>query len=53
MNADEKIDEARQAYQAGNEAAEEADIQEVAESVALCYESLEQSPRRAAQEQIL
>jgi hypothetical protein len=43
MNADEKIDEARQAYQAGNEAAEQAAIQEVAESVALCYQSLEKA----------
>ncbi len=41
MNADQKIDEARQAYQEGNEAAEKADIQEVAESVTLCYQALE------------
>ncbi len=34
MNADEKIDAARQAYQAGNEAAQQAAIQEVADSVA-------------------
>jgi hypothetical protein len=49
-NADEKIDQARQAYQAGNEAAEEAAIQEVAESVTLCYDSLEQThstPRKS------
>ncbi len=43
MNADEKIDAARQAYQSGNEAEEAADIQEVAESVTLCYASLEQT----------
>ncbi|MGP0075230.1 MAG: hypothetical protein ACLPWF_25235 [Bryobacteraceae bacterium] len=43
MNADEKIDAARQAYQAGNETAEEAAIQEVADSVTLCYEALEQT----------
>ena len=53
LNADEKIDQARQAYQAGNEAAEEAAMQEVAESVTLSYDSLEQDPWRAAQEQVL
>ena len=50
MNADEKIDQARQAYQAGNEAAEEAAIQEVAESVTLSYDSLEKThgaPRKS------
>jgi hypothetical protein len=41
LNADEKIDQARQAYQDGNEAAEGAAIQEVAESVAVCYQALE------------
>jgi hypothetical protein len=43
VNADAKIDEARQAYQAGNETAEDAAIQEVADSVTLCYASLEQT----------
>lgn len=50
MNADEKIDAARQAYQAGDEAAEEHAIQEVADSVTLCYDSLEQThgaPRKS------
>lgn len=50
MNADEKIDAARQAYMAGNDAAEAADIQEVADSVALCYAALEEShqtPRKS------
>ncbi|MGA2214307.1 MAG: hypothetical protein ABSH31_13620 [Bryobacteraceae bacterium] len=50
VNADEKIDEARQAYQAGNESAEDAAIQEVADSVTLCYASLEQThgePRKS------
>jgi hypothetical protein len=50
VNAEEKIDEARQAYQAGNEGAEDAAIQEVAESVTLCYASLEQAhgePRKS------
>ena len=50
MNADEKIDEARQAYQAGNETAQEAALQEVAESVTLCYDALEQThsaPRKS------
>lgn len=50
MIADQKIDEAREAYQAGNEPAEQADIQEVAESVALCYQSLEKAhgePRKS------
>jgi hypothetical protein len=50
LNADEKIDLARQAYQAGNDGAEEAAIQEVADSVALSYASLEQAhgePRKS------
>jgi hypothetical protein len=50
MNADEKIDAARQAYQAGNEPAQEAAIQEVAESVELSYDALEQThsaPRKS------
>lgn len=50
MHADEKIDEAKQAYQAGNEAAEAAAIQEVSDSVALCYASLEEAhgaPRKS------
>jgi hypothetical protein len=42
-NAEEKLDAARQAYQAGNDSAEAADIQEVGDSVALCYEALEQT----------
>lgn len=49
-NAEEKLDAARQAYMAGNDAAEAADIQEVGDSVALCYESLEQTheaPRKS------
>lgn len=49
-NADEMLDQARQAYQAGNEAAEEKDIQAVTDSVALCYAALEQShstPRKS------
>lgn len=50
MNADEKLDAAHQAYMAGDDAAEAADIREVGDSVALCYESLEQShtaPRKS------
>jgi hypothetical protein len=50
VNADEKIDAARQAYQAGNESAQVAAIQEVADSVALSYASLEQThgaPRKS------
>jgi hypothetical protein len=50
VNADEKIDEARQAYQAGNDSAQDAAIREVEESVALCYASLEQThsqPRKS------
>ena len=50
VNADAKIDEARQAYQSGNDSAEEAAIQEVADSVTLCYASLEQAhgePRKS------
>jgi len=50
MNADEKIDAARQAYQTGNEAAEQAAIQEVAESVTVCYDALKKTrsdPRKS------
>lgn len=50
MNADEKIDQARQAYLSGNEAGEQAAIQEVADSVTLSYDALEQSheaPRKS------
>jgi hypothetical protein len=50
INADEKIDVARQAYQAGNETAQAAAIQEVADSVELSYASLEQThsaPRKS------
>ena len=50
LNADEKLDAARQAYQAGDEATEAAAIQEVADSVTLCYDSLEQTrgaPRKS------
>ena len=50
VNADQKLDEARQAYMAGNDHAEEADIQEVEESVTLCYATLEQThsaPRKS------
>jgi len=49
-NADEKLEAAHQAYMAGNDAAEAADIQEVGDSVALCYQSLEQThgaPRKS------
>lgn len=50
INADEKIDQARQAYQAGNEPAEDAAILEVAESVTVCYDALEKThgaPRKS------
>lgn len=50
MNADEKLEAARQAYQAGNDSAEASHIQEVGDSVALCYESLEHAntpPRKS------
>ncbi len=50
LNADQKIDDARQAYMAGNEPPKQQAIQEVAESVALCYASLEEShgaPRKS------
>lgn len=50
LNADAKIDQARQAYQDGNEAIESAAIQEVAESVTVCYEALEKTgsePRKS------
>jgi hypothetical protein len=49
-NADEKLEAAREAYRVGNDAAEAADIQEVGDSIVLCYESLEQSheaPRKS------
>ncbi len=50
LNADQKLDEARQAYMAGNDHAEEVDIQEVEESVTLCYATLGQThsePRKS------
>lgn len=50
LNAEEKLEAARQAYQAGNDNAQASDIQEVADAVALCYESLERSntpPRKS------
>lgn len=50
IHADEKLDEAKQAYQAGNESGEAAAIQEVSDSVALCYASLEEAhgaPRKS------
>jgi hypothetical protein len=50
VNADQKLDEARQAYMAGNDRAEEAAIQEVEESVTLCYATLGQThgePRKS------
>jgi hypothetical protein len=50
LNADEKIDQARQAYQDGDEPAEQMAIQEVAESVTVCYEALEKTrsePRKS------
>ena len=48
MNADEKIDQARQAYQDGNQAAEEAAIQEGDLSLmTVCYQSLEKDAQRA------
>ena len=49
-NAEEKLDAARQAYMAGNDAAEAAAVQEIGESVELCYQSLEQThgaPRKS------
>ena len=48
--ADQKIDEARGAYQAGNEALQKAAITEVGESVELCYAALKESqeqPRKS------
>lgn len=49
-NAEEKLDAARQAYQSGDEAAQAADIQEIGDSVAFCYASLEEAhtaPRKS------
>jgi hypothetical protein len=43
LNADDKLAAARQAYQTGDEAAERAAIQEIQDSVLLCYSSLEQT----------
>jgi hypothetical protein len=50
LNAEQKLDEAKQAYQAGNEDLQEAAIEEVGESVTLCYATLEQThgtPRKS------
>jgi hypothetical protein len=49
-NAEEKIDAARKAYEAGDTTAEAADVQEVADSVTLCYAALQEShtaPRKS------
>jgi len=49
-NAEEKIDAARKAYEAGDNSGEAADVQEVSDSVTLCYESLQQTntaPRKS------
>jgi hypothetical protein len=43
LNADDKLAAARQAYTTGDEAAERAAIQEVQESIVLCYDSLAQT----------
>jgi hypothetical protein len=50
MNADQKIDEAREAYQAGNEQGEQAAISQVSESVEISYAALKESsdtPRKS------
>ncbi len=50
INADEQIDAARAAYEAGNDAQQQAAIQEVGDSVTLSYESLEKTgnqPRKS------
>lgn len=49
-HAEEQLDSARQAYQAGNNRAEVAAVQEVTDSITLCYASLEEShgaPRKS------
>lgn len=50
VNADHEVDEARKAYDAGDQKATQAALEEVTESVVLCYESLEHShtaPRKS------
>ena len=49
-NADRAIDEARKAYSAGDQKAEQAALEEVSESVVLCYEALQHThsaPRKS------
>lgn len=49
-NADHAVDEAREAYQSGNDQAEQAALQEVRESVQASYDALEHTnkpPRRS------
>jgi hypothetical protein len=49
-NADHAIDEARKAYSAGDQKAEQAALDEVTESVTLCYDALKHShtpPRKS------
>jgi hypothetical protein len=49
-NADEDIDQARKAYQEGDQAAVEAAIRELSESVTLSYDALQQThtaPRKS------
>jgi hypothetical protein len=43
LNADDKLLAARQAYQMGDEGMERAALQEVEDSVVLCYSALEQT----------
>ena len=50
LNADQKLDDARQANRAGKIQALEADLQEIGDSVALCYASLQEThkpPRKS------
>jgi len=50
MNADHEIDEARKAYNAGDQKGEQAALDEINESVAICYDSLQhthEAPRKS------
>ena len=49
-NADHEIDEARKAYNSGDAKSQQAALDEISDSVAICYDALQQSheaPRRS------
>ena len=50
LNADHEIDEARKAYSDGDQKAEQSALEEINESVTICYDSLQhnhEAPRKS------